>query len=402
MATIIERKKGEKVVAYKFRTYLGKDENGTQIARYTTWHIPEELSPAKARKAAEKAAAEWEKEMRFEYERDIKEPERAAAREIDNQRTDFITFIDGQFFPVCIYDGRHKPTTITFYEKLAKGIKVYFGGYALQRISPIDIKKYLIYLQTNYKTPQGKAAAPKTVRHIYCLLAMVFKFAYEQEYITKNPIDKVECPKLTKKKVDALTQEEAAAFFTIVDECPIDFRCMLYLLVTAGLRRGELAGLQWRDVDFEKLTLTVERNVTYTPESGIVVDTPKTENSVRVLPLLPKVAAMLQEYRTEYFPSDDKNCFIFYGKKGTRSPRLPDGITDRVKLFMKRNNLPDMSPHDLRHSCATLLLSNGADIKSVQEILGHTDASTTLNFYVRSDLQHMKNATDKMAAAFGL
>lgn len=177
MATIIERKKGEKVVAYKFRTYLGKDENGTQIARYTTWHIPEELSPAKARKAAEKAAAEWEKEMRFEYERDIKEPERAAAREIDNQRTDFVSFIDGQFFPVCIYDGRHKPTTITFYEKLAKGIKVYFCGFTLQRITPIDIKKYLIYLQTKYKTPQGKTAAPKTVRHMYCLLAMIFKFA---------------------------------------------------------------------------------------------------------------------------------------------------------------------------------------------------------------------------------
>ena len=69
---------------------------------------------------------------------------------------------------------------------------------------------------------------------------------------------------------------------------------------------------------------------------------------------------------------------------------------------MRLHDLPDMSPHDLRHTCATLLLSNGADIKSVSEILGHTDASTTLNFYVRSELQQMKAATDKFANAFGL
>lgn len=69
---------------------------------------------------------------------------------------------------------------------------------------------------------------------------------------------------------------------------------------------------------------------------------------------------------------------------------------------MTRNGFPDLSPHDLRHSCATLLLAEGADIKSVQEILGHADASTTLDYYVKSDLQQMKTATQKYAAAFNL
>ena len=67
---------------------------------------------------------------------------------------------------------------------------------------------------------------------------------------------------------------------------------------------------------------------------------------------------------------------------------------------MAQNNLPDMSPHDLRHSCATLLLQSGADIKSVQDILGHTNANTTLNFYVRSDLQQMQAAANKLAHTF--
>lgn len=227
MATIIENKKDGKVVSYKFRAYLGKQQGGKQVAKYHTWQVPNGLTPAKARKAAEKAAAEWEKEARFEYERDVKEPERAAIREIENQRTDFVGFVDGLFFPVCLYDGNHKQTTITYYESLSKGIKTYFKGYTLQTIAPIDIKKYLIYLQTKHRTPLGNTASPKTVRHIYCLLAMIFKFAKEQDYIVKNPIDKVDCPKLVKKKVDALTKEEAAAFFAAVDDCPIDFQCKI-------------------------------------------------------------------------------------------------------------------------------------------------------------------------------
>ena len=111
---------------------------------------------------------------------------------------------------------------------------------------------------------------------------------------------------------------------------------------------------------------------------------------------------MLKEYKEEMFPNAKAKDFVFPNETDNSLPRDPNSVTRRVKRFMKANNLPDLSPHDLRHSCATLLLSNGADIKSVQDILGHTDASTTLNFYVRSDLQNMKNATEKFGQAFGL
>ena len=115
---------------------------------------------------------------------------------------------------------------------------------------------------------------------------------------------------------------------------------------------------------------------------------------------------LLQKYRkqmqAEHPNTILKNAFLFPNKDDVFLPRDPNSVTRRVKRFMKNNDFPDLSPHDLRHSCATLLLSQGADIKSVQEILGHADASTTLNFYVKADLQQMKSATEKYAAAFNL
>ncbi len=164
--------------------------------------------------------------------------------------------------------------------------------------------------------------------------------------------------------------------------------------------------LQWRDIDEKNGVLHVERGVAYTAKTGIVVGTPKTSTSIRTIPLMPSTLQLLQQLKKQTQAENPntllKEAFIFPGETGLFSPRDPNAVTRRVKRFMKNNGLPDLSPHDLRHSCATLLLAQGADIKSVQQILGHADASTTLNFYVKADLQQMRSATEKYAAAFNL
>ena len=400
MASITQNRKNGKVISYKFKACVGRDEFGKQIFRCTTWKAPEGLIPSRAEKAAQKAAAEWEQKARAEYEKDLRNPERIKERMTAKSRTEFSYFVLNTWFPICICDGEHKPTTVAFNKHISNTIAEYFSGKAIQTLSGTDIQKYLIYLRTEYRSPQGKPLAPKTIRHHYATLANIFSYAMKQEIILKNPMDKVDCPKTQKKKVDAFTEEQARTFFGYLDECPMDFRCMLNLLITTGIRRGELMGLQWGDFDFDRYVISVNRNVTYTPDSGIVVSTPKTECSLRQIPLMPSVAALLLEFRNG--AEWNKQDYLFPKDGNPALARDPNSITRRVKRFMKLHDLPDMSPHDLRHTCATLLLSNGADIKSVSEILGHTDASTTLNFYVRSDLQQMKAATDKFANAFGL
>lgn len=402
MASITANIKDGKSVSFRFRCCVDRTEKGKQVFRTMTWKAPENLTPSKAERAAKTAAAEWEIQIKAEYEQDLKNPERIKAREIDRTKTDFADFIQNTWFPLRVCDGEHKHTTVEFYRNITSKIAEYFNGEILQQITSIQIQKYIIYLRTQYRSKQGKPVSDKTIRHHYCMLTLVFSFAEEQELISKNPMDKVECPKLQKKKVDALTQEQAEQFFALLPSVSLDFRCMLYLFITTGLRRGELLGLQWRDIDFDKHTIEIKRNVTYTKRSGIVVDTPKTENSVRTIPALPVVAELLKRYKLQYYPFNKEKAFAFPSDKGDTFPRDPNAITRKVKNFMRRNGLPDLSPHDLRHSCATLLLNNGADIKSVQEILGHTDASTTLNFYVCSDLRNMQNATSKLAVAFGL
>lgn len=122
MATVVANKKNEKVISYKFRVYLGRTEQGEQITKYMTWRAPDGLTPSKAQRAAEKAAAQWEKEIRDEYEKDRKDPQRIKEREIAKSRTDFLDFIKNTWFPMRVRDGEHKTTTIEFYRHITNKI----------------------------------------------------------------------------------------------------------------------------------------------------------------------------------------------------------------------------------------------------------------------------------------
>lgn len=398
MATITPNPQQGKPVSYRFRTCVGRTEEGKQIFKSTTWKVPSHLPASRIEPAAIRAAEKWEQEMKLEHEKDLLDPTRIKSRLIEKENTDLSRFIYEVWFPSCIDNGEHKPKTISFYNDTSKNIVSYFHCSSLQKISPIDIQAFLASLRTAHHL------APQTVHHHYRTLNMIFSYAHKLELILTNPMDKVPAPKLNRKPIDAFTKEQAQVFVHAVDHSPLDFRCMLYLLLTTGIRRAELLGLKWCNLDDTAGIIHIEQNVTYTAQSGTIIGSPKTQRSIRTIPVLPHVLHLLQALKVQQqkaFPDIALNSgFMFHGKAGIHTPRNPDAVTRRVKRFMAQNNLPDMSPHDLRHSCATLLLQSGADIKSVQDILGHTNANTTLNFYVRSDLQQMQAAANKLAHTF--
>lgn len=408
MASLIEVFKDGRIVSYRFSCCVGRDERGKQLRRSMTWKPPDGLRQSRMRAAAERAAADWEETVRAEYAAELERMSRPDPGYIppEERRDDFMEFVDNVWYKLYICNGDRKKSTETYYKDIIKYITDYFAGAVLQDITPIQIQEYLQYLRDDHLKKKKKPLSQKYLHHQYGALRNIFGYAERNNFIVKNPMKDVEAPRLKKEKVDALTPEQAKIFFEKTGECPIDLQSILYLLITTGLRRGELVGLKWKDIDVSAGVLHVDKSVSYTHGSGVVVSTPKTPSSIRDVPLMPSTVDVLLRYlddvKRKHQSTIIKDAFLFHRSDDLFRPIDPNAITRRVKRFMKNNGLPDLSPHDLRHSCATLLLSQGADVKSVQQILGHSDASTTLNFYVKADINQMRAATDKMADAFGL
>lgn len=361
MANIRENKKDGKVISYRFTACIERDIRGKQVRRYTTWIPQEGLTPSKARKAAERAADAWEQEVKAEYQKEQEAAAKGQAYAIppEKRRDDFVSFVQDTWLPLQVQSGNDKPSTAAFYQNMAKHITSYFNGAVLQEIGPLDIQKYLVYLRTEYKSKLGKPLSPKSLRHQYGTLNLIFGYAEKQEMLAKNPMNKVDPPRKEKRPVDALTQEQAKQFFSLLPACPLDFRCILQLLITTGIRRGECMGLRWGDINEKACTLTIARSISYTPETGVTINTPKTANSIRTIPIISGTLHLLQELKkqaqTQHPNTILETAFLFPKEDDVFKPRDPNSVTRRVKRFMKNNGLPDLSPHDLRHSCATLL-----------------------------------------------
>ena len=389
MASIYPTYKDGKIVSFKFKAFRGKDQNGKQIFKCSTWYPDKPMSEKKMLSCAQREAILWENSLCTENEK---------TQEIScSQPISFREFVETKWIPVELNNSEHRNSTIAFRRYLLLVILDYLGEFSLTDIDDSRVGEYLNYLKNTYKNKQNKHPSKQTIRHHYCTLNLIFEYAVKQKCITTNPMKAIDIPKLAKHKVDAFSKEEVCAFIKAIESLSLQQRLMYELLLTTGIRRGECFGLQWGDIDFTNKSLCIERNVTYTAQNGITVGLPKTATGIRKIPITERVLALLTNYKTseEKLFSLTNETFLFHSDTSPLLPRDPTYITKHMKKFIKKIGLPDMSPHDLRHTCATILLESGADIKSVQDILGHTDASTTLNYYVRSNIETMRNATEK-------
>lgn len=389
--------KAGEIISYRFYAYIGLDEmTGKKQQTTKTVPAPVGLTPAKALKRLQAEANNWENEIK--------------KGNAPVQRFSFKHFIDEEFIPVHVSGGKHSPSTVKFYKDICSKLVERFGKKPLDGIRSIDIERYLVDLtQETYK--RGKNGKEQKysatyIGHFRTVLTVAFGFAEKHGMIERNPMRFVSSVKADRKDVDYLTKDEAQKFLACLNEdASVFWKTAMNLFIRCGLRRGELAGLKWSDVDQTNNTLTVCRDVinnTETDRKNLVKET-KSAHSDRVLPIDPVMMNLLKSWRkkqaddygTKLMPS----AFIFGSPIDPYNPIRPDSITQWLARFNKRHGLRNVSPHDLRHTCATLLLSNGANVKETQTIMGHADASTTLKFYVGTNMDALKNASDRLSQA---
>lgn len=252
-------------------------------------------------------------------------------------------------------------------------------------------------ISTALDIPQKDLFAPvarqglsgKTRLHYHRFLSSVLETAVQWQYIPSNPCDRVKAPKVERHETSYLDEEQAVRLIEALENEPEQYQTMILLLLNTGLRRGELCGLEWRDVDLDAGTLSVRRNVVYLAGRGITEGTPKTNSSARTIkmpdsciPLLKRHRAWQAEKRLSVGDQWEDTGKIFTTWNGRTIH--PDTLTGWFADFVKRQGLPHITIHGLRHTNATLLIAAGTNLRTVSGRLGHAQASTTANIYAHA------------------
>ena len=336
---------------------------------------------------------------------------------------------EGVFMPVKLLSISEN-TRLSYETNLSKHIYPVIGDTLLVEVTSAMITKLLVDFQKGHS--YGSAVK------VYNVLNGLFEMALYDDSISFSPMNKVKRPK-QKKDEKAVTEADKALFedeLLYVLECvakePIKWQAFLYVAADTGARRGELCGLQWSDIDLNKGIVTFKRNLQYskakTLESekdlkpkektvvydGVYVVTPKS-GKFRTVDIGEDTIAILKAYKADLTKDDEDteesedndvvNLAEYRNKKeqsklpkwlftkdGEDVPLFPTSPTRYFKTFGETYNVPGFHPHLLRHTSATLSLTNGGDAKSVADRLGHKDASILLKVYAHANDESIRAA----------
>lgn len=263
------------------------------------------------------------------------------------------------------------------------------GHIKLSQITPHRLTQFYNKLGTEPgrgNRGQGKPLSSKTVIEHHRLIRVMLGTARRWGMLAKNPADDATPPRLEQKKMVALTDVQSRDLLLALEQEPLNHRVAVMLALLGQLRKGEIGGLNWGDVDFEGQWLHVEREAVYTSATGVIIKATKTDAGRRTISLPDGVLSFLRKLRAQQAQErlklgelwEDSGA-MFTTWNGAR--QHPDTISKWFRGFLKRHELPAMRFHDLRHTGASLLIASGMDIETVKDRLGHTQASTTMNVY---------------------
>ena len=233
-----------------------------------------------------------------------------------------------------------------------------------------------------------KLLSPKTIKNYVSFVSSVFDYAVHIKAIKENPCKNAALPKIPQTEHKMFTIDQAKQFLDILDrpDTPIKYKAFFMLAIFGGFRRGEILGLEWKDIDFDTNVIHIRRTVHYSKDLGYYDTEPKSKKSVRALTLPGNVIFAIKQLQNEQLSQRLK-----LGDQWHDTDRLfttwngfqMNGATPFSWLtkICEQNNLPKVNLHSFRHLNASLLISSGVDVKTVQSVLGHSQASTTLDIY---------------------
>lgn len=294
------------------------------------------------------------------------------------------------------------PSTLVNYKRAYNnwkphGLKNYFGNVKLRKITSRNIQEYVNFLSSS--------VSPKTSKNYIMLLSVLFKTAIQLNIIEKgsNPTIDIIKPKQHRKQVEAYNMQEFRLLLHLAEtDSNPDIKLIIFLAVLSGIRRGEMAGLKWDDVNFDE-------GYIYIHCCRIVLDKteyikpPKTDSGIRKIYIPEQLLKVLKEYHIRYLTNKmkygkdfkDKNYVV---SKPDGDPFSPNGISNNYARFMKRHNeeIRYLKFHGLRHTYASVLIEQGENPKTVQHNLGHADVALTLQVYSHSYDTAQQNAAKKL------
>ena len=285
-----------------------------------------------------------------------------------------------------IYKGTVAETTAeTRWYSIRKHILPHFGNIPINKITTKMIDDF-------YYKKLGEGLSPKTIKDFHNTLRNIFKQGVKWKLVVNNPVLDATPPKIEKKEMKIWNEEETNRFIDYI--LGKENEAFYILAIYTGMRRGELLGLKWEDIDFDARKIRVQRSLTRVTNKGLILKDAKTRSSRRTISIPPFVIDSLKRHKEQQDARIRKlkgayndQGMVFTAYNGNFKD--PDNILREFKNHIKKAGVPEIRIHDLRHLHSTMLLKIGTNPKIVSERLGHSSIDVTMDIYshVTPDMQ---------------
>lgn len=384
MASI--RKRGR---SYQIRVSCGVDHKGQRIVQTKTWTPSDSMS---------------EKQIKKELNRQSVMFEESCANGSFNSSKPFCQLAEEWLEQEQAL--KLKPSSLGRLKRIAPRIYNSIGDIRIDKLSAREIQQFISYLSKGIDGKNRfKPLSSKTVKNYLWFISGACNYGIRMDMMSENPCKRVIVPRQEPHEKQIYTQDDVCAILDKLDDEDITYKAFFYLASYSGLRRGELLGLKWDNIDLEQGIVNVNKSLIHTSEIGTVLSSTKTDKSTRFIRISNEVVNVLRELKKSQEQKEKElgNKWIKSGSVFTNCFGDTMGYNtpyNWFEHFCHKNDFPFLGIHAFRHFVASWLIYQGVDIQSVSGTLGHSSSTTTLSIYSHTIQAAQARVSDVMNSAF--